>query len=454
VSWRTPSLRKRLAAGFTLSFVLLTVGTMALVGSITDRRHMASDFAVILVEGDILRGADGALRLRKGGRTEALAARSPGLWVLASDGRRDLVHGSPPPDARQVFPVLVRTARWQDPAVNLRVAADPAIGHATVERADTPAGRVTVMVGGVDPSAVGAGILGFYLFASGVTVLVPILVVLALVVLLIVRPIVLKGLRPLAAAASRLDGADPAMRLPEQGVMSELLPLVRALNSALERLEQAFEGRRRFMADVAHEFRTPLAVLTMHADELPEGRTRADLQRGLFRMSQMVAQMLDSERLGRPGRREPVDLAGVAREATADIAPLALEAGYQLEFAADAERVLVEGDAHAIKRAVTNLLGNAVAHAGGSGAIRVRVGADAVVEVSDEGAGVSEEARERVFEPFHRERWDRDGCGLGLHLVREIMRAHGGSAELADYGSGAIFRLVFPRPAAVREAHR
>jgi signal transduction histidine kinase len=400
MGWRTPSLTKRLVAGFMVSLVLMSLALVALVAAITPEHHMASEHGAALVQEELQRTPDGGLRLKPGGKTAELAARSPQMWFLASDGEHELTYGKPPADARQVFPVLV----------------------------------------------------GFYLFASAVIMAAPILVVLAVVVLLILRPIVLKGLRPLAAAASRLDGADPAMRLPEEGVMSELLPLVRALNSALDRLEQAFEGRRRFMADVAHEFRTPLAVLTMHADELPEGRTRADLQRGLFRMSQMVGQMLDSERLGRPGRREPVDLAAVARGATADIAPLALEAGYQLEFAADAERVLVEGDAHAIKRAVTNLLGNAVAHAGGSGAIRVRVGADAVVEVADEGAGVSKEARERVFEPFHRERWDRDGCGLGLHLVREIMRAHGGRAELADYGTGAIFRLVVPRPGAAQEA--
>jgi signal transduction histidine kinase len=72
------------------------------------------------------------------------------------------------------------------------------------------------------------------------------------------------------------------------------------------------------------------------------------------------------------------------------------------------------------------------------------VGADASVEVSDQGPGVSEAGRERVFDPFHRERWDRDGCGLGLHLVREIMRAHGGAAEIVPSLEGARFRLSFP----------
>jgi len=272
-------------------------------------------------------------------------------------------------------------------------------------------------------------------------------VVMAVVMALVVLPIIRKGVRPLSRAAAELDGRDLTRRIAEAGVMSELLPVVRALNGALDRLEEAFDARRRFMGDVAHEFRTPLAVLTMHADELPDGPTKSNLQRGIFRMSQMVGQMLDTERLSRPDRPHgEVDLVAVARAAVADTAPLAVDAGYSIEFSAAGEAITVDGDQHAIRRAVTNLLSNAVAHAGGSGAIRVRVTGDAVVEVEDEGAGVPEEARERVFEPFHRERWDRDGCGLGLHLVREIMRAHAGRAEVRGRSPGAVFRLVFPQP--------
>jgi signal transduction histidine kinase len=137
------------------------------------------------------------------------------------------------------------------------------------------------------------------------------------------------------------------------------------------------------------------------------------------------------------------------------VAPLALASGYQFDFDAEPGVVAIEGAPHAIKRAVNNLLGNAVAHGGGSGLIRVRVSPDGVVEVSDQGPGVAPAERDRVFDPFHRERWDKDGCGLGLHLVSEIMRAHGGRAELDEAeGGGARFRLRFPltsgRPRSVR----
>jgi signal transduction histidine kinase len=157
--------------------------------------------------------------------------------------------------------------------------------------------------------------------------------------------------------------------------------------------------------------------------------------------------MLDAERLVLGGRqREPLDLVTLARAAVADIAPLAVANGYELAFSAEKDKVVVEGDAHALSRAIANLLGNALAHGGGSGMVDVRVHADGRLDVSDQGAGVPVEAQERIFEPFHRERWDRDGCGLGLHLVREIMQAHGGDVRLLSSGPGAVFRLEFPAP--------
>jgi len=235
-------------------------------------------------------------------------------------------------------------------------------------------------------------------------------------------------------------------RLPEAGVVKELRPIVQAFNAALERLAQAFERRRRFIADVAHELRTPLAVLNMHVDAMPEGGKKPDLQRTVFRLGQMIGQMLDAERLTLSKRRhEQVDLVDLAKAAVAEVAPLAVASGYDVAFSAAADRILVKGDGHAISRAVTNLLGNAVAHGGGSGTIDVKVAQDRTVDISDQGEGVPAEAWDRIFEPFHRERWDKDGCGLGLHLVREVMEAHGGRACVASSGPGAIFRLSFPK---------
>jgi signal transduction histidine kinase len=107
--------------------------------------------------------------------------------------------------------------------------------------------------------------------------------------------------------------------------------------------------------------------------------------------------------------------------------------------------VEASGDALALERALTNLVANAVAHGGGSGAIEVVVSAEREIDVIDAGLGIPSTLRATVFEPFTRERWDRDGCGLGLHLTRQILRTHGGDAILIPSVSGAHFRLWLPK---------
>lgn len=142
-------------------------------------------------------------------------------------------------------------------------------------------------------------------------------------------------------------------------------------------------------------------------------------------------------------QHERVDLVTLSKSAVADIAPLAVAGGYNIAFVAEVESVSVNADPHAVMRAVMNLLGNAIAHGGNAGCIEVRVLKEGYVDIVDNGPGVAPDARKRIFEPFRRERWDRDGCGLGLHLVREIMFSHGGNVHLLDSATGSVFRLDF-----------
>jgi signal transduction histidine kinase len=326
------------------------------------------------------------------------------------------------------------------------VRSSSRVGDVSISQVDSAAGRVTVYAGGIDPSAIStADWLSYAYLDAELHMAVVLMIVICAAGGPLAIPVVLRSLRPTARAAAGIGPSELDKRLPEERVVKELLPIVRAFNGALDRLEAGFERRRRFIADVAHELRTPLAVLNMHIDALPPGGGKGDLQRIVYRLGQMVGQMLDSERLALCARRrEPVDLVATARSAVAEIAPLAVASGYELGLSSASERLVVQGDPYAVSRALTNLLGNAIAHGGGSGTIEVRVGRDGRIDVSDEGPGIPVEARERIFEPFHRERWDRDGCGLGLHLVREIMRAHGGEARLVETGGGSLFRLEFP----------
>ena len=281
-------------------------------------------------------------------------------------------------------------------------------------------------------------------FEEGVLVVILWIALLALIVTAVAVPLLTRAVKPIVIEASRIDAANPDKRLDEREAPRELLPLVRGFNGALDRLSDELSRRQRFVADVAHELRTPLAILTLRVDAIADDEAKGELRRGMGRMSDMVAQMLAVERLSL-GKQEwrPVDLTVLARQVVADMAPIVMAAGYEVSLEAPDSPVLVEGDLGAIERAIVNLVGNAVAHGGESGRIRVAVSEEKTVDVLDDGPGIPEEIRKNLFEPFCRARWDTDGCGLGLHLTREIMRMHGGDACLVEPSSGAHFRLQF-----------
>lgn len=440
-----PSLVRRLTLAFVvgqgLAMLLLLFASYPFA-LIEEDEPVGPDVVQAAVARDLVRGPAGALGVRAGGEFAYVASRHPGAWFAAKAGQDRLSFGPVPADLRRslaALPPSIRSARFRN--LGTRGSA----GEASLEEIETPVGKALVAAGGV-----AAGEIDFPTYFNIMRYFdffwMPLLSgALTAAGALFAIPVLLRSIRPSTRAAAELDPADISRRLPEKGVVKQLLPLIRAFNAALDRVAEAFERRRRFIADVAHELRTPLAVLNMHVDKLPEGGVKPDLQRTVYRLGQMVGQMLDAERLVLAARRrEPVNLVDLSRSAVADIAPLAVANGYELTFEAERESVEVEGDAHALSRALGNLLGNAVAHGGGAGTLDVRVHADGRIDVIDQGPGVPVEARERIFEPFHRERWDRDGCGLGLHLVREIMHAHGGNARVLSSGPGAVFRLEFP----------
>lgn len=440
--------RKSLARRVTLAFILGNAAAMLLLllavypaAYLEDDEPVGPELALLAASQDLLPGQGDRLALRREGHTPIFSKNHPGLWFIAKVGPDQIAFGPVPAQAPSLLarlPAGVRQARFRSFGVS-----GPA-GEAIVSEVETVAGIALIAGGGVVSGSISFPDYLRYMFGND-WLWVPVLgAALALAGALLVTPILLRGIRPTVRAAADIGPGDVEKRLPEERVVKELLPLVRAFNHALDRLAAAFEQRRRFIADVAHELRTPLAVLNMHIEELPSGGVKPDIQRTVFRLSHMVGQMLDAERLSLRGRRrERVDLVELARAATAEVAPLAVANGYEMGFASARDKMTIDADPDAVSGALGNLLGNAVAHGGGAGTIEVRVGSDGKVDVSDEGPGVAREARERIFEPFHRERWDRDGCGLGLHLVREIMRAHGGDASVVGSARGATFRLDF-----------
>jgi signal transduction histidine kinase len=338
-----------------------------------------------MLDEDLLFTSSGVLALREKSSIADFSRRHPRTWFLVQSEGRQLSFGPVPKEARGRIAELARTTylvRYRD------FGAPGPAGDALAEQIEVQGRKAIALTGGVVSTAIGfADYLSYtwrlYFFWAPVFA-----ALLNLVGGLIAIPIVLRSVRSTARSAAELDPSDVSKRLPDNGVVKELLPIVQAFNAALERLADGFERRRRFIADVAHELRTPLAVLNMHVDAMPEGGKKPDLQRTVFRLGQMIGQMLDAERLTLGDRRhQQINLVELARGAVAEVAPLAVASGYEVAFSAGTEEVLVRGDARSISRAVINLLGNAVAHGGGAGTIEVKVAADRAVDVSDQGEG-------------------------------------------------------------------
>ncbi|MFI0480487.1 ATP-binding protein [Actinomadura sp. 9N215] len=282
------------------------------------------------------------------------------------------------------------------------------------------------------------------------------------VLIVLGRRLIGRGLLPLdrmaATAHAITAGGDLRARMPAPGPRTETARLAAAINVMLERIEQAFWARsrsearvREFAADASHELRTPLTTIQGYAelyrhgalgpDELPDAMRRIEDEAS--RMNKLVTDLLELARLDREAslRPTPTDLVPLARDAIADATaadpdrPLTLDAPGSLIATVDESR---------IRQILANLLANVRSHTPPGTPATVHL-APGLIEVTDEGPGMSPEDAARAFERFHRTDRDSTGAGLGLPIVAAIAAAHGGRAELLSAPSrGTTVRVTLP----------
>lgn len=293
-------------------------------------------------------------------------------------------------------------------------------------------------------------------------VMLPQFAILPLAVLLVWLALV-RGIRPLSELESRIRARKPddLSPLDDHAVPQEVAPLVGSVNDLLTRLKDSIATQKRFLADAAHQLKTPLAGLRMQADlALREGNSADELKQSLQQIglasvsaTRTVNQLLALARAEAGGAlqtQQPCDLAQITIDAVREAVPHALERGVDLGYDGPepgAPHLVRRGNPVLLKEMVHNLVENALHYAPIAGGdrqsvvtARVRVappGGGIVIEVEDNGPGIAEHEREHVFQPFYRALGTNvDGTGLGLSIVREIAAQHRAEVAVQDAHPG------------------
>jgi len=270
-----------------------------------------------------------------------------------------------------------------------------------------------------------------------------------------------RGLRPLTRLRQTIEAREPDDLSPiaTRRVPEELEPLVEAFNEMIERVQRSVSAQQRFVADAAHQMRTPLTGLKTQAqfairETDPEALRHAlrQIATGVDRAGRLINQLLTLARTeggeAAQQKHEPLDLAQLIREVVTDWVPVAIEKNIDLGFESDKAAMIV-GNAFLLRELAKNLLDNALRYTPSGGHVTCRIivnQATVLLEVEDNGVGISEEQAELVFERFYRvDDATTEGSGLGLAIVQEIAMQHDSRASLRPnpHGHGAVARVAF-----------
>jgi len=281
--------------------------------------------------------------------------------------------------------------------------------------------------------------------------------VLALLIWLVVGT----SLRPLTRLTSflRQRSADDLQQVDVRAYTPEIVPIVEALNALFERLDHAIQSQKRFVADAAHELRTPLAALKLQLqlaemadDEAERLAATKKLHERLNRATHLVQQLLTLARQGGENSahgQESINLPQLATRLVSDFAPLAESKGIDLGMESDDPSLEVAGNAESLQVMLGNVIDNAIRYTPSGGKVDVlvtRIDGKPSLQIDDTGVGIAAHERERVFDRFYRrEGTQESGSGLGLAIVKNVAAQHGARIRLQDrlQGQGLSFCIMF-----------
>ncbi|GIL41820.1 sensor histidine kinase [Roseiterribacter gracilis] len=397
-----------------------------------------------IISAAVARDQDFTLRLNQTADLIEFCADNPHFRYLVIDAKDGTAAIGSSPD---LMPLAERGLREVEFAELDVPQPHRGLTSAILVTADTPAGRMRVITIGAHHQLYD---VLHWIWAELENELLPMIIPMVVFSLVLSPWIVRRGLRPLLQLEREAEAISPTnleQRLNVASAPNELQALIRAVNGALERVDGGFRNQRRFIANAAHELRTPIAVLRARLDQIAQPRLAAELKQDLRRMTILVDQLLSLARLQTQQKPlERLELVALARNVVAELAPLALARGSQISLEAGDAPVFVAGSEDGLAAALRNVVDNALRHAGSGGSVEVAVNPSGCIDVRDTGPGVSDADRARIFEPFERGLAPvGTGSGLGLAIAREVLALHDGKIEVENgTGGGAVFHITLP----------
>jgi two-component system OmpR family sensor kinase len=294
--------------------------------------------------------------------------------------------------------------------------------------------------------------------SSAISTLYPLLIF-VVCLLVLVHFVLRRQFKPIQALTKNLDqqGSDNLEVLSENKVPKEILPFVRSINALIERVQSAMAKQQRFIADAAHELRTPIAALSLQTENVRNATSEqerderlASLQQGFLRLGNLISQLLDLARLQANSeiselKTDSVSLNEKVKHVIQNLYPLAEKGKVDIGVIRQDEKVMVNDSNGLLSQLIQNAISNAIQYTPEGGEVNISILKEnnhAVFLVEDTGCGIPEKELEKVMEPFYRVQANKkDGNGLGLTISQEIADKLGGKILLANReGNGLIYR--------------